>query len=284
MFPRLPSAQAVGLTIDELRLLIFDRILESRSVTSKIQNPKSKIHNRHSSFVIQLAPALRCPVTDAKTVDDLVDVGLAQGKREDLAHGMRRWTCGKPGWLSNACLDQRQSWQPEIAGPGTISSSSSISTSNFASGSSMASSRSLSISPCASAARRVRWRWSSATASPRGNHRLRAVEGKVGGLAARTVVKPSRSRSGQNPAADYDPPMTVTLPPALNQLVDRLVHTGRYADEGDVVRQALRVLERQEFDESPALEAAILEGVHSPHQRYDASVMDRIRQNARSIA
>ena len=96
--------------------------------------------------------------------------------------------------------------------------------------------------------------------------------------------KPAQSRSGQNPAADYDAPMTVTLPPALNQLVDRLVHTGRYADEGDVVREALRVLERQEFDESPALEAAILEGVHSPHQRYDASVMDRIRQNARSIA
>jgi putative addiction module CopG family antidote len=78
--------------------------------------------------------------------------------------------------------------------------------------------------------------------------------------------------------------MTIILPPALNQLVDRLVHTGRYADKGDVVREALRVLERQEFDESPALEAAILEGIHSPHQRYDASVMDRIRQNAGSMA
>lgn len=78
--------------------------------------------------------------------------------------------------------------------------------------------------------------------------------------------------------------MTVTLPPALNQLVDRLVHTGRYADEGDVVREALRVLERQEFDESPALEAAILEGVHSMHRSYDPSVMERIRQNAASIA
>ena len=65
--------------------------------------------------------------------------------------------------------------------------------------------------------------------------------------------------------------MNVTLPPALNQLVDRLVHTGRYADEGDVVREALRALERQEFNESPALEAAILEGVASPHQPYEAS-------------
>ncbi len=78
--------------------------------------------------------------------------------------------------------------------------------------------------------------------------------------------------------------MTVTLPPALKQLVDRLVQTGRYADEGDVVREALRVLERQEFDESPALEAAILEGVVSPHLPYDVTVLDRIRRNARSIA
>lgn len=74
--------------------------------------------------------------------------------------------------------------------------------------------------------------------------------------------------------------MTITLPPALNLLVDRLIHTGRYADEGEVVREALRMLERQEFDESPALEAALLEGVRSPHRPYDASVMDRIRRNA----
>lgn len=78
--------------------------------------------------------------------------------------------------------------------------------------------------------------------------------------------------------------MIITLPPALNQLVDRLVHSGRYADEADVLREALRVLERQEFDECPALEAAILEGVASPHQPYDASLLDRIRRNARSSA
>lgn len=66
--------------------------------------------------------------------------------------------------------------------------------------------------------------------------------------------------------------MTIALPPALSQLVDRLVLTGRYADEGEVVREALRILERQEFDESPALEAALLEGVRSPHHAYDAVV------------
>jgi putative addiction module CopG family antidote len=74
--------------------------------------------------------------------------------------------------------------------------------------------------------------------------------------------------------------MTIALPPALRNLVERLLSTGRYSDEAEVVREALRVLEHQEFDESPALEAALLEGVRSPHATYDASVLDRIRQNA----
>ncbi|MBX7207182.1 MAG: type II toxin-antitoxin system ParD family antitoxin [Verrucomicrobiaceae bacterium] len=76
--------------------------------------------------------------------------------------------------------------------------------------------------------------------------------------------------------------MTIALPPALSQLVERLVHTGRYADESDVVREALRMLEHQEFDESPALEAALLEGVRSPHRPYDATVLERIRQTAKA--
>lgn len=78
--------------------------------------------------------------------------------------------------------------------------------------------------------------------------------------------------------------MTIALPPALAQLVERLLHTGRYVDEGEVVREALRVLEHQEFDESPALEAAVLEGVLSPHVPYDDTVLARIRQNARAQA
>ena len=36
--------------------------------------------------------------------------------------------------------------------------------------------------------------------------------------------------------------MTIALPPALSQLVERLVHTGRYIDEAEVVREALRIL------------------------------------------
>jgi putative addiction module CopG family antidote len=78
--------------------------------------------------------------------------------------------------------------------------------------------------------------------------------------------------------------MTIALPPALGALVQRLLSTGRYADEGEVVREALRVLEHQEFDESPALEAALLEGVRSPHLPYDATVLDRIRRNAKAQA
>lgn len=74
--------------------------------------------------------------------------------------------------------------------------------------------------------------------------------------------------------------MTIALPPALHQLVERLVRTGRYTDESDVVREALRMLEHQEFDESPALEAALLEGVRSPHTAYDQTTLDRVRQNA----
>ena len=75
--------------------------------------------------------------------------------------------------------------------------------------------------------------------------------------------------------------MEIFLPPALNQFVHQLVQTGRYADEEDVVRTALRVLERQEFEESPALESALLEGVRSPHRPYGTEVLDSIRQKAR---
>ena len=46
------------------------------------------------------------------------------------------------------------------------------------------------------------------------------------------------------------------------------------------MREALRMLEHQEFDESPALEAALLEGVRSSHQAYDHATLDRIRRNA----
>jgi len=81
---------------------------------------------------------------------------------------------------------------------------------------------------------------------------------------------------------DHSSNMEIALPPALEKLVERLIRTGRYTDEGDVIREALRALERQELDESPALEAAVLEGVGSPHLPYDDTVLERIRRNAQS--
>jgi putative addiction module CopG family antidote len=83
---------------------------------------------------------------------------------------------------------------------------------------------------------------------------------------------------------DHRSTMEIALPPALGKLVERLIRTGRYMDEGDVIREALRALERQELNESPALEAAVLEGVGSPHLPYDDTVLERIRRNARSQA
>lgn len=74
--------------------------------------------------------------------------------------------------------------------------------------------------------------------------------------------------------------MNIALPPGLSALVEKWVATGRYADEGDVVREALRALERQELDESPALEAALLEGIRSPHRAYGPAVLDSIRKSA----
>ncbi|MBB5036465.1 type II toxin-antitoxin system ParD family antitoxin [Prosthecobacter dejongeii] len=74
--------------------------------------------------------------------------------------------------------------------------------------------------------------------------------------------------------------MEIAHPPGLDPFVQHLVHTGRYADEADVVRTALRVLERQECDESPALESALLEGVRSPHRPYGPAVLEAIRQAA----
>ena len=57
--------------------------------------------------------------------------------------------------------------------------------------------------------------------------------------------------------------MKVTLTKELETLVKEKVRSGRYADESDVVRDALRTLEQRDDFESPALEAALLEGVRS---------------------
>ena len=76
--------------------------------------------------------------------------------------------------------------------------------------------------------------------------------------------------------------MQVTLTKELEQLVEAKVRSGRYADASDVMRDALRGLELRDEFESPALEAAVLEGVRSPHRPYGKATLERVRKNARS--
>jgi antitoxin ParD1/3/4 len=74
--------------------------------------------------------------------------------------------------------------------------------------------------------------------------------------------------------------MKVTLTAELETLVKEKVRSGRYADESDVVRDALRALELQDDYESPSLEAALLKGTRSPHRPYGKATLKRIRQSA----
>jgi len=76
--------------------------------------------------------------------------------------------------------------------------------------------------------------------------------------------------------------MQVVLTKELEHFVKSKVESGRYADESEVVREALRNLEHQEGSESPALEAAILEGVRSPHRSLTKATLDRIRKRGRA--
>ena len=74
--------------------------------------------------------------------------------------------------------------------------------------------------------------------------------------------------------------MIVTLTKELESLVDEKVRSGRYADASDVVRDALRRMEVEDEWESPALEAALLEGVRGPHRPYDKTTLTRVREAA----
>jgi putative addiction module CopG family antidote len=75
--------------------------------------------------------------------------------------------------------------------------------------------------------------------------------------------------------------MKVTLTDELEALVKEKVRSGCYVDESDVMRDALRALELRDDFESPALEAALLEGVRSAHRPYSKGTLSRIRKGAR---
>lgn len=77
--------------------------------------------------------------------------------------------------------------------------------------------------------------------------------------------------------------MRITLTKELESLVKDKVTSGRYTDESDVVRDALRALEQRDDFESPALEAALLEGVRGGQRQYDKRSLDRIRKGASDL-
>lgn len=77
--------------------------------------------------------------------------------------------------------------------------------------------------------------------------------------------------------------MEVTLTEELEKLIKEKVSSGRYLDESEVVRDALRALQQRDESESPALEAALLEGVRSSHNPYNESVLDRVRKIANGL-
>ena len=74
--------------------------------------------------------------------------------------------------------------------------------------------------------------------------------------------------------------MEVTLTSELEAFIQDKVRSGRYVDASDVVRDALRALEKEEF-ESPELEAAILEGLEGTPEPYGPETLERIRQAAK---
>ena len=77
--------------------------------------------------------------------------------------------------------------------------------------------------------------------------------------------------------------MNVTLTKELESLVQAKVRSGRYADASEVMREALRRMEQEDDYESPALEAALLEGVRSPHRFYGKATLTRVREAATKL-
>lgn len=75
--------------------------------------------------------------------------------------------------------------------------------------------------------------------------------------------------------------MKVTLTEELESFVQEKVRSGRYANASDVMRDALRTLELRDDYDSPALEAALLEGIRGQHRPYGRETLNRVRRAAR---
>ena len=74
--------------------------------------------------------------------------------------------------------------------------------------------------------------------------------------------------------------MEIALTPELQGFIEEKVRSGRYLDATDVVRDALRNLDREREHGSLELEPLILEGVESPHEPLTEATCEEIRRSA----
>ncbi len=76
--------------------------------------------------------------------------------------------------------------------------------------------------------------------------------------------------------------MNIALTKEHEDFISEKMRSGRYVDVSEVVCDALCELQVRDGLESAELEAALLEGVRSPHELYGASTLERVRQLAKS--
>jgi putative addiction module CopG family antidote len=78
--------------------------------------------------------------------------------------------------------------------------------------------------------------------------------------------------------------MNVVLTKELEEFVKAKVAGGRYLDESEVIREAIRNLEALECHESPELEAFVLEGLEGDPQPWGPGMKQRILRVERGHA
>ncbi len=74
--------------------------------------------------------------------------------------------------------------------------------------------------------------------------------------------------------------MHVVMTKELEDFVKAKVAEGRYLDESEVVREAIRLLENRDRCEVPQLEALLLEGLDSGSRPWTQETMAEVRQLA----
>jgi putative addiction module CopG family antidote len=75
--------------------------------------------------------------------------------------------------------------------------------------------------------------------------------------------------------------MTVQLSPQIEATIEHLVASGQYADAGDVIEKAVRLLEEREHERFLRLQALVREGLESGEGvELTPELMDEIEREA----